>query len=87
MPKNKRPRKQYKPKPIASLKPRKMTADEQIKKLYGNRVPHCKICGTTCVRATDDEVKSYKLYDTSYPFDFIFAPACKCWETNDDWME
>ena len=88
MPQSKRPRKKYKPKPITSVKPRKiMTTDEQIKQLYGDKLPYCKICETKCVRATDEEVLDYKKYDTTYQFDFIFAPSCDCWETNVDWME
>ena len=59
MPQSKRPRKKYKP--ITSVKPRKiMSTDEQIKQLYGDKLPYCKICGTKCVRATDEEVLDYK---------------------------
>lgn len=85
MPKSKRPRKKYKP--ITSVKPRKkMTAEQQIKQMYGDKKPYCKVCGTECVLAPHEDVIAYKNYDSTYPFDFIFVPACGCWETNEDWM-
>lgn len=87
MPRSKRPRKQYKPKPIASLKPKRMSVEQQIKQVYGKKTPYCGVCKTECVLARQEDVDAYKKYDTSYPFDFIYVPACDCWETNEDWME
>lgn len=72
------------------VKPQLHTMDiqTQIKTLFP-KTPYCGVCGTECVLAPQDEVEAYKQYDTSYKFDFIYSPACRCWEKkgNEDWMK
>ena len=65
-----------------------MDIQTQIKTLFPT-TPKCKYCGAECVLAPEEDVKAYKEYDTSYKFDFIYAPACGCWEKpgQEDWME
>lgn len=75
--------KKYKP---PMRKTRTYTMEEQAKMVFP-KTPYCGVCGAECVLAPEEDVKAYKQYDTTYKFDFIYAPACGCWETNDDWMK
>lgn len=77
--------KKRKIKPITSQRLENMDIQTQIKTLFP-KTPKCKYCGTECSLAPDEDVKAYKEYDSSYKFDFIYIPECKCWEKNDDWM-
>ena len=71
MPKSKKPRKKYTPKP-------------KVKVITKN--PFCKVCNTTTRLATNSELADFKAHDPSFTMDFIFLPQCDCWETNDEWM-
>lgn len=77
--------KKHKAKLITTPRLENMDIQTQIKTLFP-KTPKCKYCETECSLAPDEDVKAYKEYDTSYRFDFIYVPECKCWEKNDDWM-
>jgi len=65
-----------------------LSAEKQIQHIYGSKRPYCKHCNTDAVLASDDEVREYKLYDTSYKLDFIFVPQCECYVNDESgWME
>lgn len=67
---------------------KKLSVEQQIKMVYGDKKPYCFHCQTDAVLASDEDVKTYKqLHDPSYQFDFIFIPQCNCWETHDEWMD
>ncbi len=72
MPKSKKPRKKYKPKPKVQVI---------------NKVPHCKHCGTDTRLATTAELAHFKASDPTFDFPFLFLPQCECWQQHNDWME
>jgi len=72
MPKSKKPRKKYTPKPKVRVI---------------NKEPHCKHCFRTCRLATNYELADFKAHDPTFKMDFLFLPQCECWEKHDDWME
>lgn len=86
MAKSKKPRKKYTPKPKV-VKVKRLSVEQQIKMIYGDKRPYCKVCGKDAVLASDEEVKAYKQYDTTYQLDFIFGPDCECYKTEDEWMD
>ena len=80
-------RKQHTPNHDRVVKLNKLTAEQQINKLYGDKRPYCKVCGVDAILASDDEVSMYKQYDTTYNLDFIYIPQCECYKTNTEWMD
>ena len=84
MPKNKKPRKKYTPKPMVK---KRLTIEQQIKMIYGDKRPYCKICDKPAVLASDEDVKAYKQYDTTYQLDFIYVPQCGCYNEFEEWMD
>jgi len=71
MPKTKKPRKKYTPKPKARVL---------------NKVPHCKVCGTDTRLATNAELSHFKAADPNFNLPFLFLPQCECWQIEDEWM-
>jgi len=72
MPKSKKPRKKYTPKPKVKV----------IEKM-----PYCKICNTDTRLATNYELMDFKAHDPSFNLPMLFLPQCDCWEQHDEWME
>tara|TARA_R110000824_G_scaffold256617_1_gene445617 strand:- start:619 stop:882 length:264 start_codon:yes stop_codon:yes gene_type:complete len=85
MPKSKKPRKNKAVKITKNLD--KMTAAEQIKHFYGDKVPYCKICGSDTERVNDTDLAWFKTQDTTYKLKFIFGPICNCYLEDDNWMD
>ena len=83
MPTSKKPRKQHTPKP----KQKRLTIEQQIKMIYGDKKPYCVVCDKDAVLAKKEEVEAYKIVDTTYQLDFIFVPDCDCWLTEPNWMD
>ena len=93
MPKAKNKRKngkvaQRKPKPMKEIDFRKLSGEEQYRLLRGkDELPKCKVCGADTEFASEEDVKAYKAYDTTYQYNFIISPKCDCWQTNEEWMD
>jgi len=48
----------------------------------------CKICKTLCTKDSSDTFLKWKAEnEPNYPYDFVFAPNCECYEHEDEWME
>lgn len=85
MPKSKKPRKKYNaPKVIDFYK---LSAKQQIKEIYGDKIPYCKVCNTPTKLATQDELHTFKIYEPNYQLKFMWMPDCNCWEHEAEWME
>ena len=69
------------------MKKKRLTIEQQIKMLYGEKRPYCKVCDTDMVLAKKEEVEMYKKIDTTYELDFVYVPDCDCWLTNSEYME
>jgi len=89
MPKSKlrKKRQPYKPR-VKEVDFKTLSGIEQYRLLRGkDELPKCKICGSDTELASDEDVNVYKGYDATYPYNFIIAPKCSCWETHQIWME
>ena len=83
MPKSKKPRKKHTPKVVDFSQ---LSAKQQIKHIYGDKTPYCKVCNTETRLATEQELKDFKWYEPSYNLKFMWVPECECWEKEPEWM-
>lgn len=71
MPKSKKPRKKYIPRP-------KMQVIEKM--------PYCLHCKTETRLATSKELIEFRAYDPTFNQPILFLPQCECWSEHEFWM-